>query len=424
MALSFPIVEHRLDNGLRVFVVEDRTVPTVAVNLWYNVGSRNEAAGKTGFAHLFEHVMFQGSANVPSGDHMALMNAVGADLNATTSFDRTNYFEAVPTGALELALWLEADRMSGLLEALSQENLDNQRDVVKNERRQRYDNQPYGTNWEHLFSMLFPEGHPYHHMPIGSMEHLEAASLADVTEFFTTYYHPGNAVLTLVGDVDPETAFTLAKQYFGWIAVKPAIPSAKDGTVGPMTEAVRRELREAVPAEAIFSLYRAPADGTPECEAIDVACLILGGHDSSRLQQRLVRTDQLAQSVGAGVNRLIGGVSAVSVMSMARSGASLEQLEAALLEEIALLAAEGPSDDELEIAKAKLERSFLDQTGSCSGLADLVSQSATQFGDAEHLNGTVDRINAVTAAQVQAAAATWLVPTNRAVLTYHLDKAV
>jgi zinc protease len=424
MALSFPIVEQRLDNGLRVFVVEDRAVPTVAVNLWYDVGSRNESVGKTGFAHLFEHVMFQGSANVACGEHMAFMNAVGADLNATTSFDRTNYFEAVPTGALELALWLEADRMSGLLEALSQENLDNQRDVVRNERRQRYDNQPYGTSWEHLFSMAFPLGHPYHHMPIGSMEDLAAASLEDVTEFFTTYYHPGNAVLTLVGDVDADAGFALAKEYFGWIPAKPAIPKAKDGTVGPLTEPVRRQLRENVPAEAYYSLYRAPVDGSPECDAFDVACTILGGHDSSRLQQRLVRTDQLAQNVGAGLNRLIGGVSGASMMAMARSGADLEALESALLDEVARFVAEGPTEDELEIAKAKLERSFLDETATCAGLADLVSQTATQFGDPQRLNGTVDRINAVTAAQVQAVAATWLAPANRAVLTYHLDKAV
>ena len=421
--MSWQIAEQRLDNGLRVLVVEDRAVPTVAVNLWYNVGSRNEAPGKTGFAHLFEHVMFQGSANVPSGDHMALLDAVGAELNATTSFDRTNYFEAVPTGAVELALWLEADRMSGLLEALSQENLDNQRDVVRNERRQRYDNQPYGTSWEHLFSMAFPEGHPYHHMPIGSMEDLAAASLDDVTEFFTTYYHPGNAVLTMVGDLDAETGFALAKNYFGWIPAKPSIPPARDGRVGPMAEPVRRELREPVPAEAVYSMYRAPADGTSECEALDVACMVLGGSDSSRLQQRLVRTDQLAQDVGVGLNRLIGGVSAVSMMAMARSSASLEEIESALLEEVARLAEEGPTEDELEIAKAKLERSFLDETSTCAGLADLVSATATLFGDVAHLNGTVDRINAVTANQVQEAARTWLAPTNRAVLTYHLEKA-
>jgi len=423
VAVTFPIVEHTLDNGLRVFVVENRTVPTVAVNLWYNVGSRNEEPGKTGFAHLFEHMMFQGSANVASGEHMALMNGVGASLNATTSTDRTNYFEVVPTGALELALWLEADRMSGLLAALSQDNLDNQRDVVKNERRERMDNQPYGTAAEHLFAMIFPEGHPYHHMPIGSMEHLTDASLEDVGSFFTTYYHPGNAVLTLVGDVDAQSGFDLAKQYFGWIESKPAIPPARDGSLAPMAEPVRRELRERVPAEAYHAVYRVPADGTPEIEALDVACTILGGSDSSRLMQRLVRTEQLAQQAGMGLQRLIGGIGVVYSSATARSGAPLEAVERIMLEEIASLAADGPSDIELAVAKATMERGFLDQTSTCGGLADLVSQSATLFGDALRLNGTVDRIRAVTADQVRDTVRTWLAPENRAVLSYHLNSA-
>jgi predicted Zn-dependent peptidase len=423
MSLSVSIQQQRLENGLLVCVVEDRTVPVVAVNLWYNVGSRNEVVGKTGFAHLFEHLMFQGSANVSSSEHMALMNAVGAQLNATTSFDRTNYFEAVPTGALELALWLEADRMGTMLAALSQENLDNQRDVVKNERRQRYDNVPYGTAWEHLFAMTFPEGHPYHHMPIGSMEDLTAASLDDVSSFFTTYYHPGNAVLTLVGDVDAETGFTLAKRYFGGISAKPEIPPARDGSIAPMTTTARRELRESVPAEAYYSMYRAPADGTPEAEAVDVACMILGGSESSRLINRLVRDDQVAQRISAGLNRLIGGVSVVSISGMVRSGASVVDFESAVLDEIARLGKGGPTDDELAVAKAKLEREFLDQTASCADLADLISQQATQFGDPARLNTIVDRINAVTAEQVQGVVNEWFGADSRAVLTYHLDSA-
>jgi predicted Zn-dependent peptidase len=258
-------------------------------------------------------------------------------------------------------------------------------------------------------------------MPIGSMEDLSAASLQDVTEFFTTYYHPGNAVLTMVGDVDPDTAFALAKEYFGWIPAMPAIPPAKDGTIAPMTEPVRRELREQVPAEAYYSMFRAPADGTAEVEALEIALTVLCGTDSSRLTQRLVRDEQLAQYVMGGVNRLIGGTSAAIVSARARTGAGLDQIEAVILEETARLAEQGPTDEELEVAKARLERQFLDQTATCSGLADLISQSATLFGDPQHLNETVDRINAVTAAQVREAAATWLAPGNRAVLTYVLD---
>jgi predicted Zn-dependent peptidase len=260
-------------------------------------------------------------------------------------------------------------------------------------------------------------------MPIGSMEDLAAASLEDVTTFFTTYYHPGNAVLTLVGDLDPETGFDLAKRYFGGIAPQPAIPPAGDGAIAPLTEPVRRELRETVPAEAYYSMYRAPAEGTAEIEALEVACVILGGSDSSRLTQRLVRVDQLAQMVGLGVQRLIGGVSGAYMIGRVRSGASLAALESAALEEIARFAADGPTEEELEIAKAQLERDFLDQTATCSGLADLVSQTATLFGDVQHLNRTVDRIHAVTAEQVRAATAAWLTPNNRAVLTYHLEDA-
>jgi predicted Zn-dependent peptidase len=292
---------------------------------------------------------------------------------------------------------------------------------VKNERRQRYDNVPYGTSWEHLFAMTFPEGHPYHHMPIGSMEDLEAASLEDVRAFFTTYYHPGNAVLTLVGDVDAQTGSTLAKQYFGWIAPQPVIPTPKDGTVPPLTAPVRRELRESVPAEAYYAMHRAPQDGTPELDALEVAATVLGGTDSSRLTQRLVRADQTAQQVGVGVQRLIGGASTVYVIAHARSGASLDDLEAGLLDEVALLAGDGPTEEELEIAKAALERRFLDQTSTCAGLADLVSETATLFGDVQQLNGKVDRINAVTAADVRAAVATWMAPQSRAVLTYRID---
>ncbi len=422
MAMTLPIVEHQLDNGLRVFVVEDRTAPLVAVNLWYNVGSRHEASGKTGFAHLFEHVMFQGSANVGTNEHMALMNAVGANLNATTSFDRTNYFETVPTGALELALWLEADRMGTLLDALSQENLDNQRDVVQNERRERYDNQPYGTSWEHLFAMAFPEGHHYAHLPIGSMADLNAASLDDAAAFFTTHYHPGNAVLTMAGDVDPATGFELAKRHFGGIDPKPAAPPGPNGAIGPRASPVRHALRESVPAEAYYALYRAPADGTAEVEALDIAARILGGGTSSRLHARLVRQEQLAQAAQVALNRLIGGASAVTVAATARRDADLDTLEETLLAEIDQFAEEGPSDDELEIAKAQMERQFLDATSTCAGLADAVSGAATLFGDPlERLGGTVERIAAVTAEEVHRAVRTWLPRDSRAVLTYRLD---
>src|SRR5215467_10522471 len=216
--MPVPVVEfidERLPNGLRLITVEDHLAPVAAVNVWYSVGSKHEVPGKTGFAHLFEHVMFQGSAHVGKAEHMALVQAAGGTLNGTTWLDRTNYFETVPSHQLELALWLEADRMGGLLDALDQENLDNQRDVVKNERRQAYDNQPYGTAYERLFAMLFPPSHPYHHLPIGSMADLDAASLEDVRSFFRAHYAPDNCVLAVVGDADPDEVAALVERHFG-----------------------------------------------------------------------------------------------------------------------------------------------------------------------------------------------------------------
>jgi predicted Zn-dependent peptidase len=197
-----PIREHRLANGLRIFLIVDRTAPIAAVNIWYHVGSKDERAGRTGFAHLFEHLMFQGSENVTKAEHLTLVESIGGEGNATTWLDRTNYFATVPAEWAELILWMEADRLGTLLTALDQANLDNQRDVVKNEKRSSYDNQPYGSAYIELFALAYPKGHPYHHPTIGSMEDLDAASLEDVRDFFTTWYAPNNAVLTVVGDID------------------------------------------------------------------------------------------------------------------------------------------------------------------------------------------------------------------------------
>src|SRR6476646_1586196 len=215
MPLDYPIHQTTLPNGLRVVVSPDSSVPTVTVNIWVNVGSRHELTGRTGFAHLFEHLMFQGSRHIASGEHFTRLMAEGGRLNATTWFDRTNYFETVPKGAFELDLWMEADRHGHLLDAVTQENLDNQRDVVKEEKRQRYDNVPYGTALIEVYAAVFPPGHPYHHPTIGSMEDLDAASLEDVHAFFRRYYGPNNTVLTLVGDLTPEEGFAAAERYFG-----------------------------------------------------------------------------------------------------------------------------------------------------------------------------------------------------------------
>ncbi|MGZ8502699.1 MAG: M16 family metallopeptidase, partial [Candidatus Limnocylindrales bacterium] len=299
--MSIPVVkftDERLANRLRLIIAEDHLAPVVAVNIWYGVGSKHEVPGKTGFAHLFEHVMFQGSRNVGKAEHIALVQAAGGTMNGTTWLDRTNYFETMPSHQLELALWLEADRMGTLLDALSQENLDNQREVVKNEKRWSYDNRPYGSWSEKLQAHLYPPDHPYHHPTIGSMEDLDAASIEDVSAFFRTYYAPNNAVLTLVGDVDPVAARVWTERYFGQIAANPAIPPLGDTSLPPTLGEERREVVEdRVPLPRIFFGFRAPPLGDERLDAIDVATQVLAGGKGSRLHRRLVRDERIAQDV-------------------------------------------------------------------------------------------------------------------------------
>ena len=308
---DFPVIrftDERLENGLRVLVAPDRLAPVVAVNLWYDVGSKHEAPGKTGFAHLFEHFMFQGSAHVTKAEHMSIINAAGGVNNATTWFDRTNYFETMPSHQLDLALWLEADRMATLLEALNQENLDNQRDVVKNEKRQSYDNRPYGSFYEKMMAAVFPPEHPYHHTPIGSMADLDAASLEDVKTFFSTYYAPNNAVLSIVGDVTPRRALAAARRYFGVIPANKALPRLKPVSVPPR---IGREVREVVPdlvpLERVHFGFRTPPFGTAQFDALEVASHILAGGKGSRLHRSLVRERRIAQDVVAFALPLVAG---------------------------------------------------------------------------------------------------------------------
>jgi len=413
-----PLLQERLDNGLRVVVREDHTAPAVAVNLWYGVGSRHELPGRTGLAHLFEHLMFQGSAHVHSGEHFGLLEPLGASLNATTSFDRTNYFETVPTGALDLALWLEADRMGGLLAALDQPNLDNQRDVVKNERRQTHDNRPYGTAWERLFALTFPPDNAYHHLPIGSMADLDAASLDDVRAFFTEHYSPVNAVLTMVGDVTAAAAVAAAARWFGGIdgGSVPRAPVAP--TLSPLTEARLEVVAEDVPAAASYQMWRLPPDPAAAVDAAAVALRVLGDGPSSRLQVRLVRREERAASVGAGVERLVGGSSTGLVIVRARPGESVELMEDAVVEELERLAADGPTDRELAQARAGVEREYLEETASLAGQANELSHHACLFGDAALADGVVDRLAAVTAEQVTELTRTWLRADARATVRF------
>ncbi|WP_327352932.1 M16 family metallopeptidase [Streptomyces sp. NBC_01304] len=411
--------EHRLANGLRVVLSEDHLAPVAAVCLWYDVGSRHEVKGRTGLAHLFEHLMFQGSAQVKGTDHFALVQGAGGSLNGTTSFERTNYFETMPAHQLELALWLEADRMGSLLSALDEESMENQRDVVKNERRQRYDNVPYGTAFEKLTALSYPEGHPYHHTPIGSMADLDAATLEDARAFFRANYAPNNAVLSVVGDIDPEQTLAWIEKYFGSIESHDGKQPPRDGS---LPDTIGRELREVVeeqvPSRALMAAYRLPEDGTRACDAVDLALTVLGGGESSRLYNRLVRRDQTAVAAGFGLLRLAGAPS-LGWLDVKTSGdVEVPTIEAAVDEELARFAEEGPTEEEMERAQAQLEREWLDRLGTVAGRADELCRYAVLFGDPQLALSAVGRVLDVTAAEVQEIAKARLRPDNRAVLVY------
>ena len=416
---SVTFTDERLANGLRLIVSEDHLAPVVAVNIWYNVGSKHEVPGKTGFAHLFEHVMFQGSGHVAKTEHMARVQAAGGTMNGTTFLDRTNYFETVPSHQLELALWLEADRMGTLLSALNQENLDNQRSVVKNEKRSSYDNRPYGSWFHKLQEHLFPPSHPYHHPTIGSMEDLDAASLGDVATFFRTYYAPNNAVLSIVGDVDRDQARTWVERYFGEIPASEAIPALADLALPSILGAETREvIEDRVPLPRHFFGFRAPVAGDARFDALEVAAQILAGGKGSRLYRRLIRRDRIAQDVSFFTLGLVGGASILAGQATVRPGVDPAIVEAAFEEELERLGREPVSDDELARARALIETYELEALQRVDERADRLSSYATLLDDPDMINRQLGRYLAVGAAEIQDAAARVLRPDNRVVLTY------
>ena len=413
------IERHQLANGLRVILSRDDRAPIVAVNLWYDVGSRHEKPGKTGFAHLFEHMMFQGSANVAKGEHFDLVQGAGGTLNATTWLDRTNYFETMPSHELELALWLESDRLGGMLPAMTQEKLDNQREVVKNERRWAVDNQPYGSWDEKLQALLFPESHPYHHSTIGSMEDLDAASLEDVSEFFAAFYAPNNAVLTIAGDFEPDAALKMVEKHFGQIPANPSIPKAPSTAVDPIIGSeVREVVPDRVPLPRIYAAYRMPTFGTDGFNALEVVVDLLGSGRASRLYRSLVREQQLAQDVTTFAFPVIGGAAIFTIWATARPGVGYERLETALWSEVDRLAADGPSDDELERVRNLHAAGVESSLERISERADRLSMYACLFDEPERINTEVSRYEAIDAGRVREAMAGSIRPDNRLVLTY------
>jgi zinc protease len=414
--------DERLPNGLRLIVAEDHLAPVVAINVWYDVGSKHEQPGKTGFAHLFEHVMFQGSRHVAKAEHIALVQAAGGTMNGTTWLDRTNYFETLPAHQLDLGLWLEADRMATLLDALSQENLDNQREVVKNEKRWSYDNRPYGSWQEKLQAHLFPPEHPYHHSTIGSMEDLDAASLDDVKAFFQTYYAPNNAVLSVVGDVDTAAVRASVERFFGGIPANPSIPPLADLSLPPtLGREIREVVKDRVPLPRIYVGFRAPVFGDARLDALEVAGQILAGGKGSRLHRRLVRDERIAQDVALFALGFIGGASVATGWATVRPGISVDRVEAALHEEIERLAVEPVTEDELVRAKALIEADELGAVQRVEERADRLSMYATLFDRPGLINEMLGRYLAVTPDAIREAAAATFRPDNRLVLTYLPD---
>jgi predicted Zn-dependent peptidase len=393
----------------------------VTVNFWYHVGSRNERPGRTGLAHLFEHMMFQGSQNVSDTQHMQMVERVGGSINATTWLDRTNYFTTVPASHLELALWLDSDRMGFFLPALTQEKFDNQREVVKNERRQRVDNAPYGDWDERMQRLVFPPDHPYHHSVIGSMDDLDATSLDDVADFFRTFYAPDNAVLTLCGDFDGDTARSLIERYFGPIPRGPGLPPLP-GTPDVSPLQLDREIRETVEqpvaAARVFLGYRIPPYGTPDYYVADVLSELLAGGKSARLYRSVVRERRLASAITAMVFPVVTGASLFVMRGSVLPGQPPGPVEQALLEELGALGREGPTDREMERAVTGLEARHLLGLQKTSERADTLSMLETYFGDPGLIETEMDRYRAVTAADVRRFVDEYLSGENRVVLTY------
>jgi len=417
--MIIPIERYTLPNGLRVILSEDHRQPVVAVNLWYNVGSRNERVGRTGFAHLFEHMMFQGSQNVPNTEHIAHIERVGGSMNGSTWLDRTNYFETVPANRLELALWLESDRMGFMLEALTQEKLDNQRSVVQNERRWRVDNQPYGDWDERIQSLVYPPDHPYHHSVIGSMADLDAATLDDVREFFRTYYAPNNAVLTLCGDFDAQQARDLVERYFGPIPRGPEIPPLPGTTAIPtrLEAPVRQEVEGAVALPRVYLAFRIPPYGEEEFHAGDVAAHVLATGKSSRLYRSLVRERRMAQSVVAFAFPIVTGAAMLVLWATASPGVEVAALETALWEELQGVG-KAVSQEEVDRAVTGIEARqtlALQQVGE---RADQLSMFATLFDDPDRINRELEEYRAIRAESVARFAAEYLRPEAAVTLVY------
>lgn len=405
----------KLDNGLRVILVPDHSAPVYAIDVCYNVGSRNERPGRTGFAHLFEHMMFQGSENVGKGEHFTLVFNNGGGMNGTTNEDRTTYFEELPKNQLDLGLFLESDRMRAL--NITQANLDNQRNAVQEERRQGIDNQPYGRAQLDVDNLAY-DNFAYKHSTIGSMADLNAATIDDVKDFFRIYYAPNNAVLTLVGDFDPDEALAKIKKYFGSIPAQPTPPKvdlADEPHYGERREIIYDPLAR---LPEIDIAYHIPPGNTPENYAAQQLAVILGQGESSRMYQHLVKDKQLASKADVvGDTRI--GTSQLYISATPRAGVKVEDLEKGIDDEIAALVKDGITPAELDKAKVQLLRQFIERRRSALFTAILIGNYTVYFNDPNLINTIVDKENTVTVEEANAVAKKYLVRDQRTVvITY------
>jgi zinc protease len=414
--VNLPFTKHTLANGLDVLLHEDHACPIVAVNLWYHVGSKNERPGHTGFAHLFEHLMFEGSKHHDRGFFQPLQGA-GAALNGSTNADRTNYWEVVPTGALELALWMESDRMGYLLPALTEAKFSNQRDVVLNERRQNYENRPYGLAPMALLAALFPPDHPYHWTTIGEIADLQAVRLDEVHAFFRRYYHPGNASIALAGDIDSERALALVEDHFGDIErgahIDPVRVSAS------LAGQVRIQFEDRVELPRIYLTWLTPAMFAEGDADLDLATDLLANGKTSRLYRRLVFDERLATDVSASQNsREMAGYAQVT--ATAAPGHTLGELERVILEEIARLASDGPTEVEIERGRVQAESQFvfrLQTVGGFGGKSDQLNAYNVFMGDPAYFDRDLERYQVVTAESLRQSVARYLDPGRRVTLS-------
>ncbi|MEO6486334.1 MAG: pitrilysin family protein [Thermoanaerobaculia bacterium] len=404
------ITDYRLSNGLRVVLNEDHSAPLVAVNLWYHVGSKNERPGRTGFAHLFEHMLFSGSQHVGNNEHFRHVQSVGGVLNGTTFFDRTNYFETLPSNYLALGLWLESDRLGFFLPALTQEKLDIQREVVKEERRQRYDNVPYGTAFERLLNLAYDPDYPYHWPTIGSMEDLGAASLDDIRQFFSTWYRPDNATLTVVGDFALAEAKELVQKYFGDITPGSSFPKF-EAQRKPLGAERREVFASQVQLPRLYRLYHLPKMGHPDWIAADLLSTVLTSDKASRLERALVHEQQIAQDVAAYVLPT-ESTGILMLQATAKDGVPIEDIERAVDKELARVVASGITADEMTRALNRSIVEYAHQIENYDTRADLIGMLSTYFGDPSLVHRWLDPYRAATPADLVKVAEKYLVPAN------------